>query len=94
MAVALRLANAAEALASIGALLRARTEGLALDPEVARAMEAAAAAAGFSATLSDAEAAALVGAARAFLRQSLDLIEDPQVELLSLIHISEPTRPY
>jgi 2-polyprenyl-3-methyl-5-hydroxy-6-metoxy-1,4-benzoquinol methylase len=86
-----RLVASAEALAALGARLRADAEGIGLDPAVAIALDRA---------VSELNLDLMIAAmyARAFLRQALDLLEDPgrapgwsyedPVILLSLGHAS------
>lgn len=77
MTTVLRLTSATESLAALGAHLRARREGLAVDPAVGPRLAAVAAALGVPDTVTAGEEAAALGAIRAFFRQAHDLLEDP-----------------
>ncbi len=77
MTTVLRLTSATESLAALGAHLRARREGLAVDPAVGARLAAVASALGLPEALTAAEEAAAIGAIRAFFRQAHDLLEDP-----------------
>lgn len=79
MATLARLTASTEALAALGARLRAETEGLALDPSIAAALDAVAGELGVHPDeLSAGEQAAVANFARAFLRQAADLLEAPE----------------
>ena len=79
MATVTRLTTAAEALAALGARVRADGEGLALDPEIAAALDAVVGELGVdTAGLSAGERVAVAGYARAFLHMASDLADDPR----------------
>jgi len=74
-----RLTASAEALAALGALLRADTEGLRLDPAIATAVDGVVAELGVDPeTLTATERGTVALFARAFLRQAADLIDHPE----------------
>lgn len=76
MSLVLQLTSQAEALAALGAHLREGAEGLAVAPDVSARLAHVARALGCEGSADEARAA--VGAARAFLRQALDLLEHPE----------------
>jgi SAM-dependent methyltransferase len=79
MATLARLTASAEALAALGAALRADTEGLALDPAVAAAVDGVVAELGIDPeALTPPERGTIALFARAFLRQAADLIDHPE----------------
>jgi SAM-dependent methyltransferase len=74
-----RLTASAEALAALGARLRADTEGLALDPAIAAAVDGVVAELGVDPdTLTPTERGTIALFARAFMRQAADLIDHPE----------------
>ncbi len=74
-----RLTASAEALAALGARLRADTEGLALDPAIAAAVDRVVAEVGVDpGTLTPTESGTIALFARAFMRQAADLIDHPE----------------
>jgi SAM-dependent methyltransferase len=76
-----RLTASAEALAALGARLRADAEGIALDPAIEAALDGVLEELGIEiAALAPAERATIALFARAFLRQAVDLIDHPQRE--------------
>ncbi len=78
MAEVARLVASAEALAALGARLRADTETIALDPVVEQALDRAVSELHLNLDgVEDRERAIAAMYARAFLRQALDLLEDP-----------------
>ena len=78
MAAVGRLVASAEALAALGARLRADQEGIVLDPVVEAALDRAVAQLGLDLDgVDDQERMVAAMYARAFLRQALDLLEDP-----------------
>jgi SAM-dependent methyltransferase len=78
MAIVMRLNVAAEALAALGARLRADTDGIALDREVDGALEVVVRELGVEPSqLSPDERVTLLRSIRGFHRQATDLLEDP-----------------
>lgn len=79
IAHAVRLGVSLDALAALAAHARVTTEGLDIDPAVRALLDAIAAeVAGVAATdAPDPTAPSVVGMARAFLRQAIDLVESP-----------------
>jgi hypothetical protein len=78
MATLMRLNAAAEALAALGACLRADVEGIELNPEVAAALEPVVHELGIDlGELSPDERGTLLRSVRGFHRQATDLLEDP-----------------
>lgn len=75
----LELVASVEALAALGAWLRAEEEGLLLPPEVASRVAAIVEALDVEPGTAD-ERRAAIGAARAFSRMAMDLLEDPARE--------------
>jgi SAM-dependent methyltransferase len=74
-----RLTASAEALAALGACLRADTEELRLDPAIAAAVDGVVAELGVDpTTLTPTERGTVALFARAFLRQAADLIDHPE----------------
>ena len=74
-----RLTASAEALAALGAHLRADTEGLRLDPAIATAVDGVVAELGIEPeSLTPTERGTVALFARAFLRQAADLIDHPE----------------
>jgi SAM-dependent methyltransferase len=74
-----RLTASTEALAALGARLRADNEGLTLDPAIATAVDAVVAELGVDPdALSPAERGTIAMFARAFLRQAGDMIDHPE----------------
>jgi SAM-dependent methyltransferase len=74
-----RLTASAEALAALGARLRADTEGLALDPAIAAAVDGVVVELGVDPSLlTPTERGTVALFARAFLRQAADLIDNPE----------------
>jgi SAM-dependent methyltransferase len=73
---AIRLTSAAEALAALAAHMRARVEGIPLDPAVCTLLAEIAAELGVADDPGP-EGRAVIGMARAFLRQAVELVEDP-----------------
>ena len=74
-----RLTASAEALAALGAHLRADTEGLKLDPAIATAVDGVVAELGIEPeSLTPTERGTVALFARAFLRQAADLIDHPE----------------
>jgi precorrin-6B methylase 2 len=74
-----RLTASAEALAALGARLRADTEGLELDPAIAAAVDGVVAELGVDpSALTPSERGTVALFARAFLRQATDLIDHPE----------------
>lgn len=79
MATLARLTASAEALAALGARLRADTEGLALDPAIAAAVDGVVTELGVEPeALTPTEQGTVALFARAFLRQAADLIDHPE----------------
>lgn len=76
LGTAIRLAASTDALAALAAHLRVTTEDLPVDDAVRTLLAQVAAELGVDAAPGP-QAAAAVGAARAFLRQAVDLVEDP-----------------
>src|SRR5262249_51568072 len=73
-----RLTASAEALAALGASLRADVEGIEVDPAVAAGFDGVLAELGLDpAALSERERSTIALYARAFLRQAVDLVEHP-----------------
>src|SRR5690242_12521940 len=76
-----RLNGPMEALGAIGAELRIQAEGLDVDPKVRAALAAVLRAAGIDeaalAAMPNPQKLAIAGGIRAFLRQSIELVEKP-----------------
>jgi SAM-dependent methyltransferase len=77
LATTARLTAATEALAALAAHLRVTNEGLVVDPRIASLLGQVAAELTGSADVTDDAAPAAIGMARAMLRESVALIEDP-----------------
>ncbi|HEY6891118.1 MAG TPA: class I SAM-dependent methyltransferase, partial [Solirubrobacter sp.] len=76
-----RLTASAEALAALGARMRADTEGIELDPAIEAALDGVLAELGIElSALEPAERSTVALFARAFLRQAVDLIDHPERE--------------